>query len=169
MGFLAERRIAVACAIGLILLWLAAFLTGCTGIAWDSTLGVSMSVYGREDAMTPGQVDTMALHLVSGLNELGWDPGHALACVSDVYLFVHPGPFPCWTKSADGDPGTGLCNGQQQAINVRVAQTPCPYTGAFEHELTHWLQECVHGVYDANHSDKAVWAISAVAAGTCEE
>ncbi|MBX5482818.1 MAG: hypothetical protein IRZ16_13410 [Myxococcaceae bacterium] len=78
-------------------------------------------------------------------------PNEVAVCVAQTEVQVVPeGPFPCATY-----PGL-RCAGEQYGAVLKVAAADCPYTSAFVHELTHWLQQCVDGRTDYGHLDP-IW------------
>ena len=94
----------------------------------------------------------------------GYTHDDVIRSLGRAYVWVYPSKFGCIASP------TGYCSGEQDGLNLDIADLGCPGKSAVTHEMAHWLQQDIYGITDYNHTDKAFWAIADSAAdGSCSE
>lgn len=138
------------------------FLLGHVGCGenpdYTSRHGVRIFYQDENNWWEPYQVDAQESFLLDQLKQANLHP-HAEEAISFVTAYVFPDKIRC-------NGSTGYCNGLQDYTNIYVRNMGCPYNTAYAHELAHWIQQMA-GIYDYNHTEKALWEIADSAPAEC--
>lgn len=105
------------------------------------------------------QIDRQEAWLLDNLPEK-YDQAKSRLALSRATVEVYGEPIVC-----EGHPKG--CNGLQVSRQLlKVRDMGCVFSSALAHEEAHLIQE-VHGVYDPDHLDAALWAVADSAPEGC--
>ncbi|HEY3448670.1 MAG TPA: hypothetical protein VGK67_20095 [Myxococcales bacterium] len=143
---------------------LAVALAGCgPGPSFVTDHGVQVYLETQDPAaLDRSQAQRMEDYLLEGVVRLGYGKDESLRCLSQAEVRFLDSTFTCWD-------GQRSCAGEQWDEVLLVAKEQCPFASAYVHELAHWLQQCVHGDYDPDHQETALWAWVNSCPLRCEE